>query len=44
MEKLAIFLNKSLKINLLKIKNILKLETIVVIQRNVEVQHIAYVI
>ena len=44
MEKLAIFLNKSLKINLLKIKNILKLGTIAVIQRNVEVQHIAYVI
>ena len=44
MEKLAVFLNKSLKINLLKIKNILKLGTIVVIQRNVEVQHIAYVI
>ena len=35
---------KSLKINMLKIKNIVNLEIIVIIQVNKEVLHIAYVI
>ena len=38
------FEKKSLKINILKIKNIVNLEIIVVMQRNTEVLHIVYVI
>ena len=39
-----IFVKKSSKINMLKIKNIAKLGTIVVIQVNIEVLDIVYVI
>ena len=38
------FVNKSLKINIWKTKNILQLEIIVIIWENIEVMHIAYVI
>ena len=44
MQKSVIFVKKRLKINMLKIKNIVKLEIIVIIQANIEVLHIAYVI
>ena len=37
----TIFVKKSLKINILKIKNIVMLEIIVIIQVNIEVFHIA---
>ena len=40
----TIFAKKSLKINILKIKNIVKLEIIVIILMNTEVLHIVYVI
>ena len=43
-EKTVIFVNKNLKINIWKIKNIIKLEIIVIIQGNIEVLRIAYVI
>ena len=43
MQNFAIFVKKILKINMLKIKNIVKLE-IIIIQMDIEVQHIAYVI
>ena len=36
LEKSVILVNKNLKLNMLKIKNIIKLGTIVVIQVNVE--------
>ena len=38
------FVNKNLKINVWKTKNILQLEIIVIIWENIEVMHIAYVI
>ena len=38
------FVNKNLKINIWKTKNILQLEIIVIIWENIEVMHIAYVI
>ena len=44
MLKSFIFVEKFLKINILRIKNIAKLEIVVIIQRNIDVQHIAYVI
>ena len=44
MQKFAMPGTKKLKINMLKIKNIKTLETIVIIQENIEVLHIAYVI
>ena len=44
LQKSAIFVKKSLKINVLKIKNIAKLGTIVIIKVNLELLHIAYVI
>ena len=44
MQKSVIFAKKSWKINILKIKNIAKLEIIATIQGNIEVLHIAYVI
>ena len=44
MEKSVIFVMKKFKMNMLKIKNILKLETIVIIQESLEVLRIAYVI
>ena len=44
MQKSVIFVNKNLKINIWKIKNIIKLEIIVTEQRNIEVLHIAYMI
>ena len=43
-EKTVIFVNKNLKINIWKIKNIIKSEIIVIIQGNIEVLRIAYVI
>ena len=42
--KFAIFLKKKLKINMLKVKNITKLGTILIMQVNIEELHIAYVI
>ena len=44
MLKFAAFVKQSLKINLLKIKNIPKLEIIVTVQANTELEHIVYVI
>ena len=45
MQKFVIFVKKSLKINILKIKNIVKVEIIVIIQvNNTEVLHIVYAI
>ena len=41
-QKLVIFVEKNLKMKILKIKNIVKLETIVIIQVNIEVLIIAY--
>ena len=41
MRKYAIFVKKSLKRNMLKIKNIVKLEVNVLTQANLEVLHIA---
>ena len=43
-EKSATFVKKNLKINMLKIKNIVKLGTIFIIQENIEVLRIVYVI
>ena len=40
--KISYICKKNLKINMIKIKNILKLRTIVIIQGNIEVLHIAY--
>ena len=42
--KFTIFVKKSLKINILKIKNIVKLEIIAIVQVNPEVLNILYVI
>ena len=44
MQKSVVFVKKKLKINILKIKNIVKLEVIVIMQENIKVLHIAYVI
>ena len=44
MRKSVMFVNKNLKINIWKTKNILQLEIIVIIWENIEVMHIAYVI
>ena len=44
MQNSFIFVKKNLKTNISKIKNILELEIIVIIQKNIEVLHIAYVI
>ena len=44
MQKFVLFVKKTLSINMLKIKNIVNLGTIVIIQGNVEMLHIAYVI
>ena len=44
MQKFIIFVEKSLKINMLKTKYIVKLEIIIIIQGNIEVQYISYVI
>ena len=41
-QKYAIFGKKSLKMNIINIKNIVNLETIVIIQVDVEVLQIAY--
>ena len=43
-QKSVIFVKKNLKINIWKIKNIVKLEIIFIIQENIEVLDIAYVI
>ena len=40
----VIFVKKNFKINMVKIKNIVKLETIVIMQVNIDVLHIVYVI
>ena len=42
--KICYICKKRLKMNVLKIKNIAKLQIIVIIQVNIEVLHIAYVI
>ena len=42
MQKCVIFVKKILKISMLKIKNIVKLGTIVIIQGNIDVLHVAY--
>ena len=44
MQKSALFVKKNLKINIWKIKNIVKLEIIVIIQGNIEVLLIVYII
>ena len=44
MQKSVIFVEKNVKINMRKIKNIIKLEIIFIIQGNIEVLHIAYVV
>ena len=44
MQASVIFVNKDVKINMWKIKNIVKLEIIVVIQGSIEVLHISYVV
>ena len=44
MQKSVMFVNKNLKINVWKTKNILQLEIIVIIWENIEVMHIAFVI
>ena len=44
MLKSVIFVKKNLRMNILKIKNIVKLEIIIIIKENKEVLHIAYVI
>ena len=41
-KKKLIFVKKNLKVNMLKIKNIVKLETITIIEMNIEVLHISY--
>ena len=41
-QNLVIFVKKNLKMKMLKIKNIVKLKTIVIIQVNIEVLIIAY--
>ena len=43
-QKFVIFIRENFQINMLKVKNIAKLEIIVIIQENIEVLHIAYVI
>ena len=40
----SIFVKKNLRINILQIRNIVKIENIVIMQVNTEVLHIAYVI
>ena len=42
--KIVVFIKKNLKIDMLKIKNILKLGTIAIILGNIEVLRIAYII
>ena len=44
MQTFAIIVKNNLKINMLTIKNIVKLATIVIMQVNIEVTHIAHVI
>ena len=44
MQKFVIFVKKTLKINMWKIKNNAKLQSIVIIQGNLDVLRIAYVI
>ena len=44
MQTFAIIVKNNLKINMLTIKNIVKLATIVIMQVNIEVPHIALVI
>ena len=43
-EKSVIFVKKNLKIDILKIKNIVKLEIVVTIQGNIKTLRIAYVV
>ena len=44
MHKSVIFVNKNLKINVERKKNIVKLEIVVIIQENIEVLRMTYVI
>ena len=43
-KKSTVFVKKNSKINMLQIKNIIKLGTFVIIQENIEVLHQLYVI
>ena len=43
-QKIVMFAKTSLKINMLKIKFFVKTRTIVIIQGNIEVLHVAYII
>ena len=42
MRKFVIFVKKNVKLNILKINSVVNVEIIVIIQRNLEVLHIAY--
>ena len=44
MQKAVIFAKENLKINIFRIKNIVNLEIIVIVQGNIGVLHIVYVI
>ena len=44
MQKFVIIVKKDLMINMLQIKNMMKLETNVIIQENIEVLQLVYVI
>ena len=44
MKKFVLFVKTNLNVNILKIKIIVKLGTIVIIQGNTEVSHLAYLI
>ena len=43
-QKHVTLVQKNVKINMLKIKNIEKLETIIIMQVNIKMLHVAYVI
>ena len=44
MQKFVIFVGKSLKINILKIKNTVKIGSIIIIQGNIEAMRLGYII
>ena len=44
MQNSAIYVKRSLKINMLKIKNFVMLEINIIMQVNIELLHIAYVV
>ena len=43
-QKSAMFVKKNLKISMLELKNIVKLGTVIIMQENIDVLHIVYVI